>query len=118
MGTFPYRITVRNPVTGQSAELDALVDTGATFTTIPSRILDRLGVQAVRTADAELADGSITTFPLGYAEVSVDGEPALSLCAFGAEGARALLGAITMESLLIAPDPVHRRFIKVRALSM
>lgn len=118
MGTFPYPITVRNPETGARVELEALVDTGVTFTTIPASTMAAIGVRPVRSIDAELADGSVASFPLGYVEVSVDGEPALSLCAFGPEGSRALLGAITMESLLIAPGPVHRRFIKVRALSM
>lgn len=116
VGTFTYRISMRNPQTGQSVSLDALVDTGATFTTIPEPVLRQLGIQPVRTVEMELADGTVVPTPLGYAEIVVDGEAMLGTCVFGEPESPVLLGAATMESLLLAPDAVNERFIQGRAL--
>ena len=116
MSTFSYPITIRNLLTGAYREVQALVDSGSTFTMAPASLLGDLGVEPVRSVELELADGSSLSLPIGYAEVEVDGEATVALCTFGAEAAEPVLGATSMESLLIAPDPVNHRFIKVRGL--
>jgi clan AA aspartic protease len=113
MGTFSYPITVRNPETGASVSVDALVDTGATFSIVPEVVLRGIGIGPSRDVEMELADHSIVQVQLGNAEIVVDGEATVGPCLFGQEGWPTLLGAVTMESLLLAPDPVHRRFTRV-----
>ncbi len=116
MTTFAYPVTIRNLLTGAEVRVDALADTGSTFSMLPASLLAGLDVRPVRSVRAEIADGSLIELPIGYAEVEVDGEAVPTLCAFGAEGIQPVLGALAMEALLIAPDPVHRRFLKVSAL--
>ena len=118
MGTFSYPITVRNPATGARIQLDALVDTGATFTVVPASSLRGLGIDPVRSVEAELANGSVMQLPLGYAEVQIDGQSAQVLCGFGPEDVQPLLGATTLELLLLAPDPVRKTLVPIRALLM
>src|SRR3990172_9263151 len=48
VGTFFHPITLISP-SGASETLEALVDTGASFTSVPSAVLDRIGVRAHRT---------------------------------------------------------------------
>jgi len=113
VGTFSYPITVRNPETGAGVQIEALVDTGATFSIIPEATLRSLGIAPTRAAAMQLADGSVVQVPLGHAEFQVNGEASITPCLFGQEGWPTLLGAVTMESLLLAPDPVNHRFTKV-----
>jgi hypothetical protein len=50
MGTFSVRIEIAD-ITGAHSEVaDAIVDTGATRTTIPASILERIGIQPYRSA--------------------------------------------------------------------
>jgi hypothetical protein len=44
MGTFPVRIAVGDPDRLRWTTLDALVDTGASITSVPSSVLLSLGV--------------------------------------------------------------------------
>jgi predicted aspartyl protease len=115
VGTCAYPIAVRNPQTGQAVEVNALVNTGATFTALPASPLRGLNVVPVRTLGAELANGSIGQLPLGYVEGQINGHSAQVICSFGPEDIQPLLGATTRESLLLAADPVRKRFVSVRA---
>ena len=39
--------------------VEVMVDTGATFTTVPAQVLNRLGVSPQRTMPVRLADGTV-----------------------------------------------------------
>ena len=56
---------------GEAAELEAVVDTGATFTKIPIALASALGLQAKYETDVELGDGRIITRGLALAEVEI-----------------------------------------------
>ena len=57
MGTFTQPITLHASSGDHTEELDALVDTGATFTIVPAPILERLGVAPHRRVRLRLANG-------------------------------------------------------------
>ena len=65
MGTFTQPIRLHAASGNYTEELDALVDTGATFTIVPAPILERLGVTPDRTARLRLANGQIEERALG-----------------------------------------------------
>ena len=73
MGTFRVDFTIRNRNTGQSRDLNGLVDTGASFTVIPMEILDELGIERDETDLFSLADGSVQELALGRAEMLLQG---------------------------------------------
>lgn len=48
-------------------ELEALVDNGVIYTSIPKDVLERLGVEVRETRPFELADDRVVEYPVGYA---------------------------------------------------
>ncbi len=45
MGTFTYTIDIGDPQGQRFERVEALVDTGASYTTLPASLLQRLGVR-------------------------------------------------------------------------
>jgi len=116
MGTFRVTIEIGDPAGQRYEPVEALVDTGATYTTIPAPLLERVGVVPhVRDAFL-LADGRRVDRDIGRTWVRVDGRTELTLVVFGEAEAPALLGAYTLEGLRLASDPVSRRLIPVPGL--
>ena len=118
MGTFSVPIEVGDPRGGQWERLQALVDTGASYTWIPRDILARLGVSPQERWEFETADGRVIEREVAETRVRVNGRQRITLVVFGEEGSRALLGAYTLEGLRLAPDPVNRRLVTVRGLAL
>jgi predicted aspartyl protease len=116
MGTFRFAITLL-PVNGGSPEtLDALVDTGSTFTSVPAPVLERLGVRPHRTIQMRLADGRASRRPMGRLLAEIKGEREEILCVFGEPGDIPAIGAHTLEAFLLAVDPVKQDLIPSEAL--
>ena len=115
VGTFRVRIEVGDPSRDRFEPVDALVDTGATYTVLPRRLLEGLGVAPHTRAPFVFADGREVELELGRAWIRIDERQEFSLVVFGDQ---ALLGAVTLEELRLAPDPVSRRLVPVPALMM
>ena len=92
------------------------MDTGATFASVPSQILERLGVVPERTIRLRLANGQIETRQIGIVRAEIDKEQTTILCVFGNPAAPPLIGAHTLEAFLLAVDPVERRLVPTDAL--
>ena len=92
------------------------MDTGATFTSIPSPILQRLGVPPQRMVRLKLANGEVSEQPMGEVLVELDGVRATVLCIFGPPDAPPLIGAHTLEAFLTAVDPVAQQLVPTEAL--
>ncbi len=118
MGTFTHTITLLSPVGNRREPLDALVDTGATFTTIPAEILEDLGVVREETIRLRLANGQIEEYSLGTVRAELEGHERTILCVFGSLDAPPLIGAHTLEAFLLAVDPVEKRLVPVEAYWM
>lgn len=116
MSTFHYPITLYGLTTGRAVEVKALVDTGATFSRLPARMLDELGYRSSSREAFELGDGRVVEEDVGDAMVGVDGKRGMTRVVFGRPGEEPLLGAVTLAQFLLAPDPVHRRLLPVRGL--
>ena len=99
-------------------ELEALVDTGATFTKVPRSVLEDLGIPVTRTYTALLADGRRVPRELGWAIIRLEGQQFPTPVAFGEEGEPTLLGAMALEHALLAVDPHGQRLIPVDALEI
>lgn len=116
MGTFRVSIGIGDPAGQRYETVEALVDTGATYTTIPAPVLARLGVVPHVRDTFVLADGRRTDRDIGRTWVRLDGREELTLVVFGDPDAPVLLGAYTLEGLRLAADPVGRRLIPVPGL--
>ena len=119
MGAFTVKARVWNPSNpGRVLEVELLVDTGATYTVLPARVLRELGVKPIRTIRLRLADGRVVEGQLGEIGVDIEGYKASAAPAvFGDEGIY-LLGSVTMEQLGLAPDPIEKKLKPVEALLM
>ena len=87
MGVFYSGFTVRNEDGARSLELEAMADTGASFTIIPSILLQSIGIRPHRTVSMKLADGRPVEYPLGRAWIILNGETEIALLAFGDDNA-------------------------------
>ena len=117
MGTFQIKVEIGDQNGQRFQELEALVDTRATFTKVPRSILEALDIPA-RTYTALLADGRRLPRELGWATIRLEGQQFPTPVAFGEEGEPTLLGAMALEHALLAVDPHGQRLIPVDALEM
>ncbi len=118
MGTFTLPIQIGDLSGSQFVEITALVDTGATYTTLPGSILTRLGIEQESHRRFELADNRIVEYPIGYARLRLNGDDneTVALVVFAPEDTSPLIGATTLENFSMAADPVHQRLVPVPAL--
>jgi clan AA aspartic protease len=113
VGTFQVQIEVGNPTRRRFVAVDALVDTGSTYTVLPRPLLEELGVVPHRRGEFELADGTRVERDLGRAWIRFEGREEYTLVVFGED---ALLGAVTLEELNRVVDPIRQRLVRVPAL--
>ena len=118
MGTFNVNLEIGDSKGELWETVDALVDTGSTYTLIPRQLLDRLDVSPQFQREFETADGRIVERDLAIAMVRWDGETMPTLVVFGGATDAVLLGAYTLEGFALAPDPVNQRLVRVRGLAM
>ena len=114
MGTFSQRIAL-GPVAGQRfKEVEAVVDTGATYTWVPRPLLEELGIVPEEEFAFVLADRREVVYPIAQVKIRLDGRERISVCVFGDEETDALLGSYTLEGFGLAVDTVNKRLVRVR----
>ena len=113
MGTFVVPIEVGDPAGDYFEPVEAMVDTGAFYTMLPSSALHRLGVEPEESESFELADGSVRVFNLGETRVRVEGREVSTVVVFGGEDVTSLLGAYTLERLRLVVDPRNQRLMRI-----
>ncbi len=118
MGTFKVTIEIGDPQGQRFEQIEALVDTGATLTTAPASLLRRLGVTPSRRGTSQLANGERVEMDMGETRVRVEGIDTTTWVLFADEAAPVLLGAMTLEGLLLGVDPFNRRLVPVEGLLM
>ena len=118
MGSFAVLLEVGDLAGSQSIEVEALVDTGATYTALPSDMLTRLGVAQEGIRRFELADNHIVEYPVGQARIRLEGNDLILilLVVFAPNDSSPLLGATTLEMFGLGVDPVGLKLIPVTAL--
>ena len=116
MGTFRYPITIYSADGTQARMVEALVDTGATYTWIPRPVLEGLGHRPAFRQKLQLANGAVIERDGAEAVVEIDGARRTTVVIFGDPSSAPLLGAVTLEQFSLAPDPVARRLVPVVAL--
>jgi predicted aspartyl protease len=111
-------LEVGDPSGSRFETVEALVDTGATFTVVPASMLERLGVARQDTVRLRLADDQVIERDLGETRVRLDGKTLNTVVVFGDEDALPLLRVYTLERALLAVDPVGQRLVPTEALLM
>ncbi len=118
MGIFTYAFEVGDPQGQRFESVEAMVDTGSIFTVLPASQLERLGVPIQRRLSFEIADGSELELNVGETLVRLDGQTITTTVVFAEEGTPALLGAVALETALLAVDPVRQTLVPVNPVMM
>ena len=111
MGTFTWPLRISGMDGQQTLEIEATVDTGAAYTTLPARLLRELGIAPMGKRTFLVADGRRVEMDYGRAWVTIDGESEVTIVAFGQDDSPPLLGAYTLNGLALAVDPTSQRLI-------
>lgn len=113
MGLTNVLVTVKNPADPKKKFTgEFLVDSGATFTVLPSRVLKNLGIKPNREEAFSLADGTTIKRKVGNALYEYQGTESAAPVLFGEKGDAWLLGAFTLEALGLTLDPLKRSLYK------
>ena len=118
MGTFYHQMQVFSASGDRAETVDALVDTGASYSQVPGSVLQRLGIFPTDTVEAELADGRVAEDPIAEVRVEINGRATFTWVTFGPENVASLMGAHALEGVRLAVDPSRRRLIPSRILRM
>jgi len=111
MGLFHVKGHLTGP-TGRVEEVELLVDTGATLSVVPRSLAERLELKPTRSQRVVIAGGQRDVWPIAEARLALNGDEITTPCFIAPEGP-ALLGAVALESLFLAVDPVGKRLIPV-----
>ena len=116
MGTFSVTVEVGSIDRQTWRTVEALVDTGATFTWLPQSLLEQLGHVPDSRKSFEIGDGRVIEADIGDVPVRIGSEVRTTVCAFARSNEKPVVGAMTLEAFLLAPDPVNQRLVPVTGL--
>jgi predicted aspartyl protease len=118
MGTFHTRVGVGNPANREFQWVDALVDTGATYSMMPASLLDQLlHLSPTRDVVFTLADGSGQRHGVGEARFKIEDQEQTSPVIFGPEDIY-LLGATSLQTFGLIADTSNHRLIPAPRLTL
>ncbi len=116
MGTFYVTIQVSDRFRERYAHIDALVDTGSSYSSLPESLLDELGIERDETRQFELADNRIVEYPLGETRIRIENREKTVPVMFAPDDTMPLVGATTLEILGLGIDPLAETLVPVNAL--
>ena len=116
VGTFSIPLQVGDLAGERFIEVQALVDTGATYTVLSDDLLAQLGIEPEDQRRFELADERVVEYPIGQARLRLDGRELIVVVVFVPEGTAPLVGATTLELFGLGVDPVRQQLVPVNAL--
>lgn len=113
MGMTEVRLKIKNPRNPSNTyEGRFLVDSGASYTVVPTKTLQELGIQPVGEEEFVLADGRSIARKVGNAIYEYQGIERAAPVLFGEEDDSLLLGTFTLEALGLTLDPFKRKLYK------
>lgn len=116
MKTVVVTIGVGDPQGQRFENLEVAVDTGATFSTAPGTLLERLGVPVDPSVQSEATDGSVVPVDVGRTIIRLEGKEFPTPVIFGKPAGPGLLGVIALQDALLAVDPVAKCLTPVNLL--
>ena len=116
MSTFFITMQVADRFNERYANIDALVDTGSSYSSLPEGLLEELGIVREETRRFELADNRIVEYNLGETRVRIEGREKTVPVMFAPNDTMPLVGATTLEILGLGIDPLAEKLVPVNAL--
>ena len=111
MGEFTWPVGVWSVDGGRMETVDALVDTGASYSMFPRRMLERLGIEKRFILPFEQADSSVIQLDIGSALLVINGDESHMRVIFGEDNVSSLIGSNALQEFLLLIDPVGEQLI-------
>ena len=93
----------------RATRMDGIVDTGAIMLMLPQNVVERLGLDSIRTAIVTYADERREERPVaGPVAIEVCGRAMVTECLVGPPLSEALIGQIVLEGLDLVADCANR----------
>ena len=93
---------------GKSLPVKFLIDSGASYSLLPTDVWQQLGLTPKRTASFTLADGTTIDRDISECHIALAGEEGHTPVILGQQGDEPLLGVVTLENLGLVLDPFKR----------
>jgi clan AA aspartic protease len=111
MSVFSVVVDVSDLERRRSERVDAWVDTGAFYSSLPRPLLESMGVTPQDRESFVLADGRVLESDVGYAWIQVGEKSTITVVIFAEPESQPLLGAYTLEGLALAVDARNQRLV-------
>ena len=111
MGVFSVRLEVGCPEVREFVVVDAMVDTGSSYTVLGEDLLADLGIRPSERQQFRLGDGGMVEYDMGEVRLRLEGREFSSPVVFGPVGVGALLGAVSLRIFGLVADSVNERLI-------
>lgn len=115
MGIFHVDIDVLPTNGGDAQRRSVMVDTGASYLSLPASLLTHLGYRPIGTQRVIFANGETAVWQIAEVRVRLAGRERTVLSFLADDDAPELLGAQTLETFGLGVDPLGRRLIPVDA---
>ena len=102
--------------TGGEASVRFLVDSGATYSLLPTPVWEDIGLEPLREMTFTLADGTAVQRRIGECSLSLPHGAFHTPVILGEAGDEALLGAVTLEIFGLVLHPFSRTLEPMRAM--
>ena len=112
MGEFHWPIGVWSADRERMETVNALVDTGSSYSVFPRKMLEQLGIVPDERDFFELADGRIIERDLGHTRLTLDGRQRIRTIMFGDNNAEPLIGADTLQGFLLLVDTEAHQLLR------
>jgi clan AA aspartic protease len=110
MGLTYVTVQITHPIdTQRHRKIEFLVDSGATYTFVPKKILKELGIKPHSTRSFLLANGEKFVRRVGSADIIYKRRRGAITVVFGEKGDFPLLGVTALEVLGLIFDPLQRK---------
>jgi predicted aspartyl protease len=116
MGTFNCSVRLTSFDGEKSVDVEALVDTGASYSVFPASVLADLGVSPGERSEFEHGDGRRAELDSGQHWITVDGRSTVTWSIFGEDESTFLLGSYALEGVRLGVDPYSQRLIPIIGL--
>ena len=113
MGAFKVQFEIANRDGDEFVSVEAMVDTGATYSFLPRNLLRRLEVEPRERRVFLLADETEVQYDMGEALFRIDGHEYTAPVVFAPDGVGPLLGVTALEVFGLGVDPVNERLVRV-----
>ena len=111
MGEFFWPVGVKSADGERTETVDALVDTGASYSMFPRSMLEHLGIEKSFVLAFEQADGNVVDRDVGRAVLVINGDESPMRVIFGDQGTSPLIGANALQEFLLLIDPVGEQLV-------